>query len=56
MKVYKIYAKALRNNPGNESSYVCSVPAPNKKAAIFIAMNMPENRNFYKLESFTALD
>lgn len=54
MKVYKVYAKALINNPGNETSYVCSVLAANKKAAVFIAMNMPENRHFYKLDSYIA--
>ena len=55
MKLYKIYAKALRNNPGDESSYVCSVLAANKKADIFTAMSMPENRHFYKLDSYTAI-
>ena len=56
MKVYKIYAKPLENNPGDELFYVCSVPAPDKKTALFCAMTTPEIKHFYKPESFIALD
>ena len=52
METYKVYAKPIQNNPANESTYVGKYEGCNKKAAIHKAMNAPENRGIYRLDSF----
>ena len=55
MNLYKIYAKPLQNNIGNETIYIQSIMAKNKKNAIHSVRNMIENRGFYNLNSYIAI-
>lgn len=52
METYKIYAKPIQNNPANEAAFIGKYEGHNKKDAIHKAMNAPENRGIYKLDSF----
>ena len=55
MKTYDVYAKPILNNPANESRYVQTIHAKNKKHATETVINMIENRGFYHLNSYFAV-
>lgn len=55
MNTYKIYAKPLQNNLGNDVVYVQSIHAKSKIAAVHSVRNAPDNRGFYLLDSYFAI-
>lgn len=56
MKLYKIYAKKILNNIGNEPEIVCCIGGKNKKNAVSSCLiNHRHLSEMYKLDSFFAV-
>ena len=55
MERYRVYAQPMQNNIGNEPTLIGEYEGYSKKAAIHKAMNAPENKGIYRLDSFFAI-
>ena len=56
MKLYKVYAKRLQNNLGNETELIGVYPAKCASEAVSIAMCDYSNSGIYDLNTYFAME